>query len=163
VTPGADTTSLATSWASELELPAEVGLVARIVRLNLLVTSTLDEIAGAAGLSVGDYLVLAVLRRSPGRCSTPTRICEVLNRTTGGMTLTIDRLQAAGLLRRSPDPSDRRRVAVELTATGIDLSTHVNDQLHEWECSLGLSADERELVEEAIDSLLVRIEDARPQ
>jgi DNA-binding MarR family transcriptional regulator len=144
----------ADDWVAELGLPDDVGLVARIVRLNLFVTKALDGIAGAAGLSLGDYLVLGVLRRSPGHSSTPTRVCEVLDRTTGGMTLTIDRLEGAGFLTRSPDAHDRRRVVLELTPRGLDVSAAVNLALHEWEAALDLTGDERGAVAAAIDILL---------
>lgn len=151
----------ASNWVAELGLPDDIGLVARIVRLNLFVTKALESIAGAAGLGLGDYLVLGVLRRSPDHRSTPTRVCDVLDRTTGGMTLTIDRLEAAGWLTRSPDPADRRRVVLQLTPRGLDVSSRINAELHRWEASLGLSETGRELVERAIDTLLDHLVDGR--
>src|SRR5581483_6144448 len=90
-------------WAEELAL-ADVGLVARLMRLDLLVSRVLDEITSAEGVSPSDYVVLGVLRRSPGHASSPTRLCAVLGRSTGGMTLTLDRLEAAGWCTRSADP-----------------------------------------------------------
>jgi DNA-binding MarR family transcriptional regulator len=71
----------------------------------------------------------------------------VLGRTTGGMTLTLDRLEAAGRLRRSPDPTDRRRVVVELTADGLELATRVNDALHAWERSLDIPGEPRAILD----------------
>ncbi|MEE3918524.1 MarR family transcriptional regulator [Micromonospora sp. BRA006-A] len=38
--------------------------------------------------------------------------------TSGGMTGRLDRLERAGLVRRSPDPADRRALRVTLTDTG---------------------------------------------
>ena len=125
---------------------ADDGLLGSIVRLNLRVTHVLDEIAGRAGLTFADYLVLGVVRRSPGRRSSPTAIAEVLGRTTGGMSLTLDRLEAAGGILRSPDTSDGRRVVVELTATGARLAVQVNRRLHEWESSLDLPIAPVEIV-----------------
>jgi DNA-binding MarR family transcriptional regulator len=112
------------------------GLLGGIVRLNLAVSQVLEGITGASGLTLADYLVLGVVRGSPAGRSAPTAIAEVLGRTTGGMSLTLDRLVAAGLLDRSPDPADRRRVVVELTSAGRKLATRVNRQLHAWEASL---------------------------
>jgi DNA-binding MarR family transcriptional regulator len=140
-------------WAEGLDLP-DIGLVARIVRLNLLVTRLIDTIAAAEGVATADYLVLAVLRRSPGHRTSPTRICEVLGRSTGGMTLTLDRLESAGWLTRAPDPTDRRRVVVELTDTGRELSARVNDALHAWEHGLGLGRAGRAEVLHSVDELL---------
>ena len=140
-------------WADGLDLP-DIGLVARIVRLNLLVTRLIDAIAGEEGVASADYLVLGVLRRSSGHRTSPTRICEVLGRSTGGMTLTLDRLEAAGWLTRAPDPSDRRRVVVALTEAGLELSTRVNDALHAWERSLGLGRAGTKAVLHSVDELL---------
>jgi DNA-binding MarR family transcriptional regulator len=140
-------------WAEGLDLP-DIGLVARIVRLNLLVTRLIDAIAAAEGVAAADYLVLAVLRRSPGHRTSPTRISEVLGRSTGGMTLTLDRLEALGWVTRAPDPSDRRRVVVELTDAGLELSTRVNDALHGWERGLGLGRTRRAAIVHSVDELL---------
>jgi DNA-binding MarR family transcriptional regulator len=127
----------APKWAAELEL-ADAGLLPRLLRLDLLVARLLDHAAAAEGISAPDHLVLGVLRRSPGHQSAPTRICELLGRSTGGMTLTLDRLAANGWITREPDPRDRRRVMVTLTPLGLDVTTRVNDRLHAWEASLGL-------------------------
>ena len=120
------------------------GLLGAIVRLNLAVTHDLDRITGDAGITLADYLVLGVVRGAPAHRSSPTAICDVLGRTTGGMSLTLDRLEDNGWVRRSPDPDDRRRVVVELTPVGLKLATAVNARLHEWEASLDLPGDPSE-------------------
>ena len=58
-------------WATELGLPADVGIVARLVRLDLVVRRILDDLCAAEGIAVADYLVLAVVRRSPGGRAAP--------------------------------------------------------------------------------------------
>ena len=136
------------------------GLLGHVVRLNVAVDRVLNETVGASGISVADYLVLGVVRRSPDHRSAPTAICEVLGRTTGGMSHTLDRLESAGLVRRLPDPGDRRRVVVEATTTGIDLAKRVNADLHAWEDSLGLSDDERATLARVIGRLTEAIDDA---
>lgn len=143
------------------QLPGTDGLLGHVVRLNVAVDRVLNEIVGASAISVADYLVLGVVRRSPSHRSAPTAICEVLGRTTGGMSLTLDRLESAGLIRRLPDPGDRRRVVVEATELGIDLAKRVNADLHAWEDSLGLSDAERSELARAIGSLTAAI-DAAP-
>jgi DNA-binding MarR family transcriptional regulator len=153
----------ARDWAAELGLPADVGIVARLVRLDLLLRRVLDDIAEAEGIAVADYLVLAVVRRSPGHRTTPTRICEILDRTSGGMSLALDRLEAAGWITRSADPDDGRRVMVSLTSTGLALATRVNDALHEWESTLELSVAQQRDTARVVDRLLERFETQRPQ
>jgi DNA-binding MarR family transcriptional regulator len=144
-------------------LPNDVGILARLVRLDLLVRRVLDDIAGAAEIAVADYLVLAVVRRSPGHQTTPTRICEILDRTSGGMSLALDRLVAAGWLTRSADPDDGRRVVVTLTPSGLALATRVNDALHQWEASLDLSPAQQRETAHVVDQLLERFELYRSQ
>jgi DNA-binding MarR family transcriptional regulator len=66
--------------------------------------------------------VLATLRRAgePYTLS-PRELSATLMLTTGGMTGRLDKLERAGLLRRSPDPHDRRGLRVTLTEQGLDL------------------------------------------
>jgi DNA-binding MarR family transcriptional regulator len=137
--------------------PWRDGLLGGIVRLNLAVTRVLDEITGDAGITLADYLVLGVVRAAPDGRSAPTTICEVLGRTTGGMTLTLDRLEAAGWLRRSRHAGDGRRVVIELTPRGRALATDVNRRLHEWESSLELGQDTRGVLQ-VIDGLTGAVE-----
>jgi DNA-binding MarR family transcriptional regulator len=124
--------------ASPLDLP-DGGLLGAIVRLTLAANDVLERIAGRSDLAFADYLVLGVVRRSPARRSSPTAIASVLGRTTGGMTLTLDRLEASGLVRRTRHPDDGRRVVIELTRRGLRVATGVNNALHEWEAALDLS------------------------
>ena len=132
------------------------GLLGRIVRLNLAVTAALDDITEGAGITLADYLVLGVIRRSPGRRSAPTAIADVLGRTTGGMSLTLDRLAAKGWVRRSFDPADRRRVIVELTPAGFRLAARVNKALHQWEAGLDIDAD-LGAVDKVLDALTLAV------
>jgi DNA-binding MarR family transcriptional regulator len=141
------------AWREALELP-DVGLVARIVRLNLFVTRVLEELTSDEGISPSDYLVLGVLRRSPNHRSSPSQMCEILGRSSGGMTLTLDRLEAAGWVGRTHDPRDRRRVLVTLTPEGEALSTKVNDALHEWENALNLDQQQRDQTVRFVDELI---------
>ncbi len=126
-----------------LALPPELGLLSPLTRLTLLVDAEVERIAATHGIAFADYLVLGVVRRSPGGHGRPTEMCAVLGRTTGGMTLTLDRLEAAGWVRRSADTADRRRIVVSLTAEGRRLAEAVNEELHAWEQSLALNAADR--------------------
>jgi DNA-binding MarR family transcriptional regulator len=72
----------------------------------------------AHGLSLGDFDVLATLRRAGGSGVNPKELASSALITSGAMTSRLDRLQTAGLVERSPDPADRRAVRVRLTAAG---------------------------------------------
>jgi DNA-binding MarR family transcriptional regulator len=66
-----------------------------------------------------EFDVLAALRRagSPYQLS-PGRLIKETHVTSGTMTNRVDRLEERGLVKRLPDPSDRRGVLVQLTEAG---------------------------------------------
>jgi DNA-binding MarR family transcriptional regulator len=49
------------------------------------------------------------------------------------MTLTLNRLESAGWLTRSHDPSDRPRVRLRLTRAGSEAVMAVNEDIHAWQ------------------------------
>ncbi len=132
--------------------------MARIVRVQMLAGEQLEAVAVDHGIAFGDYLVLGVIRRSPnGRCA-PSDVCETLHRTSGGMTLTLDRLQDAGWLRREPDPDDRRKIVLTLTNTGRSLAKSVNAALHEWEDAVVAGLRRKQVMLSSLDELLCLLE-----
>ncbi|MFI9554717.1 MarR family winged helix-turn-helix transcriptional regulator [Nonomuraea endophytica] len=70
--------------------------------------------AEAAGLNATDYYALNLLDLSGPLTSGDLAVGTGL--TTGATTRLIDRLEKGGLVRRVPDPSDRRKVIVESVA-----------------------------------------------
>lgn len=84
------------------------------VRAGQRATDHVDEaVAEILGINRTDARCVDILdqhgRMTAGRLATEARL------TTGAVTAVIDRLEHAGYARRIPDPSDRRRVLVELT------------------------------------------------
>jgi DNA-binding MarR family transcriptional regulator len=84
------------------------------VRAYLDEAANLEQtVVELAGLSRNEVRCLSLLERHDGRL-TAGRLAELSRLTTGAITGVIDRLEQAGLARREPDPSDRRRVIVVL-------------------------------------------------
>jgi DNA-binding MarR family transcriptional regulator len=103
----------AREWPALDTSPAAV--VGRVGRLTRFFDAGLTRTFEGFGLTRADFDVLAALRRS-GR---PYRLPQkALMRQSGTMSFRVDRLQRAGLVRRSPDPHDRRGALVTLTAKG---------------------------------------------
>lgn len=94
-------------------------VLSRVARLARLLDLARRQAFAAHDLDTWEFDVLAALRRagtpyalSPGQLGTETLV------TSGTMTNRIDRLEERGLVRRQPDPSDRRGVRVVLTDIG---------------------------------------------
>ena len=70
---------------------------------------TVGTVLQRFGLSIADFDVLNTLRRvGDSRGSKPSDMARSSLITTGAMTSRLDRLERAGLIRRTPDPADRR-------------------------------------------------------
>jgi DNA-binding MarR family transcriptional regulator len=99
---------------------APLQVLSRIWRL----ARHLDRARAAAfaghGLEPWEFDVLSCLRRQgpPYRLS-PGNLLRATMVTSGTMTNRIDRLEESGLVRREPDPLDKRGVLVSLTGQGL--------------------------------------------
>jgi DNA-binding MarR family transcriptional regulator len=99
---------------------APLQVLSRIWRL----AKHLDRARAAAfaghGLEPWEFDVLSSLRRQgPPYQLSPGNLLHATMVTSGTMTNRIDRLEAAGLVRRGPDAQDKRGVIVSLTGEGL--------------------------------------------
>jgi DNA-binding MarR family transcriptional regulator len=98
----------------------------RLARLAVLIDGLQRETVAPFDLTPSDYTVLAALRRvGPPYEASPSSLYNVLERSSGGMTKMLKRLESLGLIRRSPDPSDGRGSLVALTKKGLELQERV--------------------------------------
>jgi DNA-binding MarR family transcriptional regulator len=94
-------------------------VLSRVTRLARHLDLARRQAFAAHDLDTWEFDVLAALRRagapyslSPGQLGNETLV------TSGTMTNRIDRLERRGMVRREPDPADRRGVRVVLTDEG---------------------------------------------
>jgi len=99
---------------------APLEVLSRVSRLARHLDRARRAAFAAHGLEPWEFDVLAALRRqgSPYQLS-PGALLRATLVTSGTMTNRIDRLEATGLVRRHPDPQDKRGVLVELTGEGL--------------------------------------------
>jgi DNA-binding MarR family transcriptional regulator len=98
--------------------PLEV--TGRLSRIGPLLARRQEIVFARFGVNRGEVGALSALRLAgpPHRLS-PTVLGRGLMLSSAGVTSRIDRLERRGLVRRLPDPDDRRGVIVELTDDGI--------------------------------------------
>ncbi|MDF1751603.1 MAG: MarR family transcriptional regulator [Verrucomicrobiales bacterium] len=111
-------------WTEERpDLSTEaLGIVLRIQALEKIFAESVEDSLEDLDLEWFEYDVLAALRRQgkPYRM-TASEIAETVRLSTGAMTNRVDGLEEKGLVIRSNDPADRRRVVVSLTSRGKQL------------------------------------------
>ncbi|GAA4431602.1 MarR family transcriptional regulator [Actinokineospora soli] len=96
-----------------------MGVIGRLSRLARLVDGELGKTFAAHGLDRASFDVLATLRRSgPPYRLTPTELLRSSMVTSGAITQRLDRLEARGLVARTPSERDGRGVVVALTDAG---------------------------------------------
>jgi DNA-binding MarR family transcriptional regulator len=102
-----------------------------------------------------------VLVRANARMRTPTALYRACMLSSGAMTNRIDRLEGAGLVRRVPDPEDRRGTLVGLTARGLEVVDEVIAAVWDTQAQLvaGLTATEQEHLSTILRTLLLSLED----
>jgi DNA-binding MarR family transcriptional regulator/lysophospholipase L1-like esterase len=109
------------------------------------------------GLESWEFDVLSALRRQgPPFQLTPGALIRATLVTSGTMTNRIDKLAAASLVRREPDPTDKRGVLVTLTEQGADrVDSALADLLvREHALLAGLDKAEREQLADLMRTLL---------
>jgi DNA-binding MarR family transcriptional regulator len=95
--------------------PEVEGIVTRVEKIYRHLQNAYRASLGEVGLTKEEWKVLMELHdavRSHGW------LCRNLDVSTGAMTNRLDKLEDRGLIRRGPDPQDRRGVLLELTAAG---------------------------------------------
>jgi DNA-binding MarR family transcriptional regulator len=103
----------------EVEIDLEVeGIVDRIGGINRRIKRGMEATLHEHGLSHPDWQVLTSLRLGKTHRSSPGALAAELELSSGAMTSRLDRLEKEGLVKRLPDPEDRRGIVVELTEKG---------------------------------------------
>ena len=151
------------AWARvrpDLELEP-MGTFGRLGRIHGMAGRAIEAVFAEHGLSTGEFDVLAALRRAgTPPALTPGALSRSLMLSPGGMTNRIDRLEETGLVRREPDPEDRRSLRVVLTDAGLELvdaavTAHV---ANEARLLAGLTATERRALDRALRTVLAQLD-----
>jgi DNA-binding MarR family transcriptional regulator len=86
------------------------------------VTRAIGRDLAEAGLpDLSWYDLLWTLYRRPGRSLRVKQLADEVVLSPTAMSRFVDRVEAAGCVRREPDPDDRRALQVTLTDEGVEL------------------------------------------
>ena len=142
--------------------PSPIGVIGRVSRLARELEARLEPVYRAHGLEPGWHDVLATLRRSgPPYRARVTEFSNALMLTSSGTTKRLDRLEQAGLIKRDPDPDDRRGTLITLTAAGRELIDSVTEAhlANERRLLSGLSEAEQHRLADLLRKLRLSLPD----
>ena len=135
--------------------PVAAAAVLAILKTSSWLLSELSPVFAEHGITAARFDVLDAL--SHQGAARPAELRDRLHLPAQTITGVLDQLEAAGLIRRTPHPADRRSTLAELTAAGQAAIDAVCPPLIEIEadCLAGLTtAEQRQLT-----GLLARIQD----
>jgi DNA-binding MarR family transcriptional regulator len=105
------------NWLSE----SEVNSWLSVVRLMMWLPWSVDQqLQRDSDLAMVEYQVLAMLSERPDRTMRMSALAEVTNASLSRLSHLVKRLEARGLVRRAPDPSDGRFTNAILTDEGFE-------------------------------------------
>jgi DNA-binding MarR family transcriptional regulator len=157
---------LVAAWQTERsDLDIEpLHVLSRVSRLARHLDRARRSVFAAHDLETWEFDVLTALRRAgePYQLN-PGQLLRATLVTSGTMTNRIDRLEAAGLVKRYPDPQDKRGIQVQLTDAGKSRVDAAFADLLDRERILlaGLSKADRDQLAALLRTLLAPF-DARP-
>jgi DNA-binding MarR family transcriptional regulator len=108
------------NWSESGWAPAAPGMAAvtSVMRAQQLLIGRADELLAHHGLTFARYEVLALLAFSRRGSLPLSKIGARLQVHPASVTNAIDRLEAQGLVTRTPHPTDRRATLAQLTRDG---------------------------------------------
>jgi DNA-binding MarR family transcriptional regulator len=109
------------------------------------------------------HVLLTLRRQGPPYSASPSYLADALGLTRGALSARLAAIEQAGLISRTTDKADRRRVHVQLTAAGhAALEEHARAE-EQGESSLlaPLTEDEKQVLAGLLRKLVLAIEPAR--
>jgi DNA-binding MarR family transcriptional regulator len=129
-------------------------LATSIMRVQQLVLASLDAAVKPFGITFARYEVLVLLSFSRSGSLPLSKVGERLMVHPTSVTNLIDRLEAQGLVARTIDTSDRRRILASLTPAGQRVLKGATAALTDIDFAVGtLDKDDQEKAYELLRSL----------
>ncbi|MCU7723518.1 MarR family transcriptional regulator [Actinoplanes sp. KI2] len=145
-------------WTRELAWldPLTEAITVRLAMVSRRLTQSRKRALAGSGLQLWQFKTLLALRRLGAPYATsPSRLADAMGLTRGALSARLAPLEEAGLIVRSHDTDDRRRVEVRLTDAGHDAcERHLRaENRDETDLLAPLTEDERR----TLDGLLRRL------
>lgn len=113
------------------EVADGMAAVTSLMRAQQIMLARVEEALKPTGLTFSRYELLTLLTFTKNGALPMAKASARLQVHPTSVTNAVDRLEAAGLVRRTPHPSDRRTTLVEITSEGRTLAVAAAERLNE--------------------------------
>jgi DNA-binding MarR family transcriptional regulator len=151
------------AWSKELDWmdPVKEAIYVRLAKLARHMSQVRRDTLDSDGLRHWQYKVLLTLRRhGPPYVASPSELADRLGLTRGALSARLAPLEEAGLIGRTHESTDRRRVRVRLTEAGHDaFELHAaSEEADEVALLAALTAQEQRTLADLLRKLVVAAE-----
>lgn len=132
--------------------------VDRLLQITDLFQRDMARAFDGTGLTTARVHLLWVLQHAgPSTQQSLAQLCEVSPRNITGL---VDALEKSGHVRRSPHPTDRRAVLVELTSTAVETMTRMQEEHEHLNATLLSAIDpaDRPAVERGLSAVVAHLQ-----
>lgn len=133
-------------------------LLDRLLQIGDLFQRDMARAFDGSGLTTARVHLLWVLQHAgPSTQRDLAQLCEVTPRNITGL---VDGLEESGHVRRTPHPTDRRAVLVELTATAAETMARMQEEHTALNATLleAVAPEDRDAVERGITAIATHLE-----
>jgi DNA-binding MarR family transcriptional regulator len=130
------------------------GIIRLVNRVRVELIDALDLELAKFDVTAAQVIVLACVANK--EADSPARLCKNISYDPGAMTRMIDRLEQKGLVRRNPNPDDRRATNLEITTAGRALYPQLlaAKELVQSQFLRGFSEQEVRVLEQLLNRML---------
>lgn len=141
-------------WAERIGDNSAMRLATSIMRVQQLVLASLDAAVKTFGITFARYEVLVLLSFSRSGSLPLSKVGERLMVHPTSVTNLIDRLESQGMVARTIDASDRRRILASLTPEGKRVLKRATRALNDIDFAVGtLDASDQQKAYDLLRSL----------
>lgn len=125
-----------------------------VLRVHRMMSMAIEQELKPHDIKLNDYMLLMTLAMSDNGTRPIARLAGSLLVHPTTATLATDRLEARGLLVRTPHPSDRRATLVTITVAGRELLARSTKAIERLDYGLtGTNAQDRDDLVEVLDRI----------
>jgi DNA-binding MarR family transcriptional regulator len=155
------------AWSGELHWmdPVQEAIIVRLAVLGRHLTQTRRSALAGGGLEHWQFKVLLALRRGgPPYEASPSQLADRLGLTRGALSARLRPMEESGLIARTGEDGDRRRVRVRLTDAGDEAFERHAGTENRGEAALLAALDpaERQTLAGLLRKLVLAADDNQP-